>query len=193
MKIFDWAERLSISCLPKSYSFWICCSVLPVPMVITTLYLPWALEMIWTDILPERFFNFLKNTPEISHATPKNENYRPISAIETHFKKCAENRKKVPELLLIDGNRFRPYKQVPYHCIIKGDGIFRSIAAASILAKTYRDDFMLGLDQHYPEYLWNKNKGYPTREHRKAIKEHGISPFHRKTFRLTDDQLEIPF
>jgi ribonuclease HII len=89
-----------------------------------------------------------------------------------------------PEILLIDGNRFKTYEGIPHQCEIKGDGRIKSIAAASILAKTYRDEYMEKLAQEYPHYNWQQNKGYPTKSHRSAIKEHGISPYHRKTFRL---------
>jgi ribonuclease HII len=89
-----------------------------------------------------------------------------------------------PQLILADGNRFHPYPGIPHRCIIKGDATFLSIAAASILAKTYRDDFMLFLDRIYPEYGWKTNKGYPTVEHRKAIERWGITDFHRKSFHL---------
>ena len=87
-----------------------------------------------------------------------------------------------PELLLIDGNRFKPYNEIPFHCIIKGDGKYLSIAAASILAKTYHDDFMVAAHTKYPHYHWNRNKGYPTMQHKLAIQEHGIIEYHRKTF-----------
>ena len=96
-----------------------------------------------------------------------------------------------PELLLIDGNRFKKYPNTEHKCIIKGDGIYMSIAAASILAKTYRDDFMLRLHNDFPQYCWNKNKGYGTLKHRNAIIENGFSPFHRKTFNVVNPQLEI--
>ncbi len=96
-----------------------------------------------------------------------------------------------PNFLLIDGNRFIPYKGIPYSCEIKGDARFQSIAAASILAKTHRDDFMDQLHLQFPQYGWNQNKGYPTISHRKAIKEFGPSPFHRLTFRLLNPQLEL--
>lgn len=89
-----------------------------------------------------------------------------------------------PEILLIDGNRFKAYEGIPHQCEIKGDGRIKSIAAASILAKTYRDEYMEKLAQEYPHYNWQQNKGYPTKSHRSAIKEYGISPYHRKTFRL---------
>lgn len=88
-----------------------------------------------------------------------------------------------PEHLLIDGNRFKPYFDIPYTTIVKGDSKFLSIAAASILAKTYRDDYMNQLHLEYPVYKWNENKGYPTKKHRQAITEHGTSPYHRLTFR----------
>ena len=88
----------------------------------------------------------------------------------------------IPELLLIDGNRFNKYKQIPHHCIIKGDGKFLSIAAASILAKTYRDEFMDKASLLYPQYGWDKNKGYPTKEHKLAIMKYGYTDLHRKSF-----------
>ena len=89
-----------------------------------------------------------------------------------------------PELLLVDGNRFKPYPGIKHQCFIKGDSRFQSIAAASILAKTYRDDLMEDLHLQYPHYCWNQNKGYPTKSHRQAIKEIGVSPLHRITFQL---------
>ncbi len=101
--------------------------------------------------------------------------------------------KQIPELLLIDGNRFIPYQQVKYQCIVKGDAKFLSIAAASILAKTYRDDFMKEAAIKYPEYAWEQNMGYPTKKHREAIKLHGSTPLHRLTFQLLPTQLELTF
>ncbi len=99
-----------------------------------------------------------------------------------------------PEAVIIDGNRFKPYQQLPYTTIVKGDGKYLSIAAASILAKTYRDDYMDQLAQEYPQYDWLSNKGYPTKKHRAAIKKFGITPYHRKTFNmLGDGQLSIDF
>ncbi|WP_421920870.1 ribonuclease HII [Marinifilum sp.] len=98
-----------------------------------------------------------------------------------------------PEHLLIDGNRFNPYKNIKHTCVIKGDGKYSAIAAASILAKTYRDDFMLKIHSEFPNYLWNNNKGYPTKKHRLAIKEFGISQYHRKSFGLLPDQMELKF
>lgn len=99
-----------------------------------------------------------------------------------------------PQALIIDGNRFRPYQDLPYTTIVKGDGKYQSIAAASILAKTFRDDYMKELHEQFPFYGWNRNAGYPTREHREAIREHGITSYHRKTFNLLGDgQLELEF
>ncbi|MEI2740731.1 MAG: ribonuclease HII [Chitinophagaceae bacterium] len=92
--------------------------------------------------------------------------------------------KKKPQLLLIDGNRFVPYKKIPHRCIIKGDATFASIAAASILAKTYRDEYMMTLYEEFPHYAWDNNKGYGTATHRAAIEKYGQCKYHRKTFRL---------
>ncbi|HUR10907.1 MAG TPA: ribonuclease HII, partial [Flavitalea sp.] len=99
--------------------------------------------------------------------------------------------KKRPKFLLIDGNRFIKYRRTPHACIIQGDATYASIAAASILAKTYRDDYMLHLHKTYPHYKWKFNKGYATADHRKAIETHGLSPFHRKTFHSCSMQLEF--
>lgn len=96
-----------------------------------------------------------------------------------------------PGLLLIDGNRFTSYPQIPHHCIIKGDGEYASIAAASILAKTYRDEYMEQLHDEFPVYHWKNNKGYGTPFHRNAIAEHGLCKYHRKSFRLTSEQFEL--
>lgn len=90
--------------------------------------------------------------------------------------------KVVPQMLLIDGNRFRTSLDIPYECIVKGDATFVSIAAASVLAKTYRDDYMNRIAEEYPAYNWKKNKGYPTREHREAVMRYGLSPYHRLSF-----------
>jgi ribonuclease HII len=98
---------------------------------------------------------------------------------------------KKPELLLIDGNRFTPYKKTPHQCIIKGDGKYLNIAAASILAKTYRDDFMIEAATKYPQYGWEQNMGYPTKKHRDAIREFGTTPLHRLTFQLLPSQLTL--
>ena len=93
-----------------------------------------------------------------------------------------------PEVLIIDGNRFIPYQNLPYKCIVKGDSKYTQIAAASILAKTYRDEIMVKLSRQYPKYQWETNKGYPTLTHRKAIREFGVSPYHRMSFKLLKNQ-----
>jgi ribonuclease HII len=98
-----------------------------------------------------------------------------------------------PQFLLIDGNRFFPYKDIKHKTIIKGDGLFFSIAAASVLAKTFRDEFMIKIHEEFPEYGWNKNKGYGTSFHKDAISRFGITPFHRRSFSLYDTQLSIDF
>lgn len=105
--------------------------------------------------------------------------------------RAVDKLKTKPELLLIDGNRFKAYKKIPHQCIIKGDGKFLSIAAASILAKTYRDDHMKVMAKKYPEYNWDNNMGYPTKKHRDAIRKHGVTPIHRLTFQLLPKQLTL--
>lgn len=105
--------------------------------------------------------------------------------------RAVEQLSVAPQHLLIDGNRFKPYKNTPHTCVVKGDGKFLSIAAASILAKTYRDDYMMQLHELHPQYGWDKNKGYPTKEHRYAIEQYGATPYHRQSFRLTDPQLKL--
>lgn len=107
--------------------------------------------------------------------------------------RAVEQLKVKPEHLLIDGNRFTPYPNIAHTTVIKGDGKYLSIAAASILAKTYRDDYMDELASTYPAYRWTENKGYPTKAHRLAIREVGITPYHRKSFTLLPEQLELPF
>lgn len=109
------------------------------------------------------------------------------AAILAMHKAVTSLTKVKPQHLLIDGNRFKPFDEIPHACIVGGDGIFLPIAAASILAKTYRDEFMEKLHNDYPIYLWNKNMGYPTKAHRKAIELYGVSPFHRLTFKLLPD------
>ena len=100
-----------------------------------------------------------------------------------------EQLEPIPGFLIIDGNRFLPYSNIPHCCLIRGDAHFASIAAASILAKTYRDEFMLHLHEEYPAYGWNENKGYPTISHREAIRKFGTTPFHRKSFRLLPEKI----
>ena len=98
-----------------------------------------------------------------------------------------------PEFIIVDGNRFRKYHDVPHQTIVKGDGKYLSIAAASVLAKTFRDDFMKQIANEFPEYNWAKNKGYPTADHRAAIAKYGVTPYHRRSFRLLDQQLSFDF
>ena len=99
-----------------------------------------------------------------------------------------------PEAIIVDGNRFKPYQELPHTTIVKGDGKYLAIAAASILAKTYRDDYMNQLAEEYPQYYWRSNKGYPTRKHREAIRQFGVTPYHRKSYNLLGDgQLSLDF
>lgn len=97
----------------------------------------------------------------------------------------------VPEHIAVDGNRFKPFKNIPHTCIVKGDAKFMNIAAASVLAKTHRDELMKNLDRRFPDYKWRKNKGYPTKEHRAAISKVGASPYHRKSFQLLPKQFKL--
>jgi len=110
-----------------------------------------------------------------------------IKAMHASLKKL----KMPPEFIIVDGNRFKPYKGILHQTIVKGDAKFMSIAAASVLAKTYRDDFMVALHLKCPEYHWDKNKGYPTKQHRDAIRQFGATIYHRKSFRLLPEQLKL--
>ena len=114
-----------------------------------------------------------------------------LQASITGMQRSISNMKIIPEYIIVDGNKFKPFKDIPFKTIVKGDAKFMSIAAASILAKTYRDDFMEKIHKEFPVYNWKKNKGYPTKEHRKAIQEHGITKYHRKTFKLLPSQLKL--
>lgn len=107
--------------------------------------------------------------------------------------KAVEQLNQQPELLLIDGNRFNPYKGIKHVCVIKGDGKYLSIAAASVLAKTYRDDIMKKYHEEYPQYDWHKNMGYPTKKHREAIEKTGTTIYHRKSFQLLPKQMKLDF
>jgi ribonuclease HII len=125
-----------------------------------------------------------------------NEEIDEVNILNASFlamNRAVQKLKIQPGHLLIDGNRFRPQTKIPFTCMIKGDGRFFSIAAASVLAKTYRDDFMEKIHSEFPEYDWKTNKGYPTAKHRSAIARYGISKYHRKSFRLTNNQLELTF
>lgn len=165
-------------------------------------------------ILPEDFF--LKELNDSKQLTEKTrEKIRPIieaKAIAFHYEHIEpeiidkinilnasifamqESIKKLnpmPEYIIVDGNRFKPIMDIPYQCIIKGDSKYKSIAAASVLAKTYRDDYMNKIHEEFPMYHWNKNKGYPTKEHREAIAKYGVTKFHRISFRLLPDQYSL--
>jgi ribonuclease HII len=123
-----------------------------------------------------------------------NDEIDSINILNASFKAmhlALEKLQEQPGLLLIDGNRFNPYRNVPHECIVQGDGKFSAIAAASILAKTYRDDYMRHLHTEFPHYKWNTNKGYATKEHCKAIEEHGLCRYHRKSFDIKAAQLEL--
>ena len=104
---------------------------------------------------------------------------------------CIDNLKSIPEFIAVDGNRFKHYREIPHECIIKGDGKYLNIAAASILAKTYRDAYMSRIHKEFPMYNWKQNKGYPTIEHREAIQKYGTTKYHRKSFKLLPEQLEL--
>lgn len=130
----------------------------------------WAVEMVMPD--------------EIDRINILNASFAAMS-------RAVEKLSIKPQLLLIDGNRFRSNLNIPYQCIVKGDATFTSIAAASVLAKTYRDEYMMRIADEYPIYNWKQNKGYPTREHREAVLRHGLSPYHRVSFNHSFKQLEL--
>jgi len=134
------------------------------------------------------------NAIDFAVALVDNEEIDQINILNASFlamHRAIAQLKTEPAFLIIDGNRFNKYKSVPHHCIVEGDAKYFSIAAASILAKTYRDDFMLQIAAEHPEYDWHSNKGYPTIKHRNAVMEHGYTRYHRRTFRVTDPQLTI--
>ena len=119
------------------------------------------------------------------------DNLNILQASITAMHRAIDKLKTTPEFIIIDGNKFKPYKNIPFETIVKGDAKYMSIAAASILAKTYRDDYMAKINEKFPEYNWKKNKGYPTKEHRNAIRKFGATPFHRKSFKLLPEQLKL--
>jgi len=139
--------------------------------------------------------NFIEETAlDYSVAFVDHEEIDRINILNASFKAmhlAIDKLKTMPEFLLIDGNRFLKYKQTPHQCIVEGDGIYASIAAASILAKTYRDDYMKRVHEEFPYYKWNANKGYGTAEHRNAIEEFGLCKYHRKSFNILPAQLKI--
>ncbi|WP_397447388.1 ribonuclease HII [Polaribacter sp. R77954] len=114
-----------------------------------------------------------------------------LQASITGMHRAIDALKITPEFIIVDGNKFRNYKKIPHKTIVKGDAKFQSIAAASVLAKTYRDEYMAKIHQEYPMYNWQKNKGYPTKAHRNAIREFGATKYHRKTFKLLPEQLKL--
>lgn len=114
-----------------------------------------------------------------------------LQASITGMHRSINQLKEEPNFIIVDGNKFKPYKNIPHETIVKGDAKFMSIAAASILAKTYRDEFMEKIHEEFPEYNWKKNKGYPTKEHREAIRKHGATVYHRKSFKLLPEQLKL--
>lgn len=130
----------------------------------------WAVAMVDNNIIDQ--VNILQATYQAMHL-------------------CIQQLTRRPQQLLIDGNRFKPFEDIPHTCIIKGDGLYRSIAAASILAKTHRDEYMRNLHQEFPHYDWINNKGYGTAAHRNAINQHGLCSFHRKSFNIMSAQLEL--
>ena len=114
-----------------------------------------------------------------------------LQASITAMHRSIEQLKTTPEFIIVDGNKFRPFKEIPHQTIVKGDAKYLSIAAASVLAKTYRDEYMKQIHQEFPMYNWKQNKGYPTKQHREAIKTYGVTSYHRKTFKLLPDQLKL--
>mgnify|MGYP003576409487 CR=1 FL=1 len=107
------------------------------------------------------------------------------------MQECISKLKTAPLYIIVDGNRFKPVANIPHSCIIKGDSLYTSIAAASVLAKTYRDEYMNRIHEEFPMYNWKQNKGYPTKEHREAIRKYGTTKYHRMSFRLLPEQLEL--
>jgi ribonuclease HII len=141
-------------------------------------------------------FEIEKEAISFSVGIVENETIDKINILQSSFlamHRAIDGLSQIPEFLIIDGNRFLKYKDIPHKCIIKGDGKYLSIAAASVLAKTYRDSFMKKIDLEFPQYFWSKNKGYPTKQHRLAIQENGITKYHRKSFKLLETQLEFDF
>lgn len=130
----------------------------------------------------------------VAHVAPKTiDRINILQASITAMHQALAQLDPLPEAIAVDGNRFKPFRKIPHTCLVKGDGRFLNIAAASVLAKTERDLHMAELHQNYPEYGWDRNKGYPTEVHRKAIAKYGPTPHHRKSFRLLPEQLKIQF
>nr|WP_321225201.1 ribonuclease HII [uncultured Psychroserpens sp.] len=165
-------------------------------------------------ILPKKFYNVTLNdskqlselkrnllkpiieqqalTFSFAHISPDEiDSINILNASILAMHKSIDQLKIVPEFIIVDGNKFKPFKNIPSQTIIKGDSKYTSIAAASILAKTYRDAYMNEIDKEFPMYNWKKNKGYPTKEHREAIRKYGITKYHRKSFRLLPEQYSL--
>lgn len=119
------------------------------------------------------------------------DNINILNASIKAMQECIINLNPIPEYIIVDGNRFKPINNIPHSCIIKGDSKYLSIAAASVLAKTYRDAYMDKIHEEFPMYNWKKNKGYPTAEHREAIRKYGVTKYHRMSFRLLPEQLKL--
>ncbi|WP_245726611.1 ribonuclease HII [Pricia antarctica] len=130
----------------------------------------------------------------IAHVHPqKIDDINILNAALLAMHKAIDRLMIVPEFIIVDGNRFKSYKEIPHECIVRGDSQYMSIAAASVLAKTYRDAYMEKLHEEYPMYNWKKNKGYPTKEHREAIRRYGLTPHHRRSFRQLPEQSTLDF
>ena len=131
---------------------------------------------------------------KVVHLTPEEiDQINILNASIKAMQQCVISLNPKPQYLIVDGNRFKPFSDIPYSTIVKGDSKYLSIAAASVLAKTYRDEYMDGIHQEFPMYNWKKNKGYPTIEHRKAIELYGSTIYHRKSFKLLPEQLKLQF
>ena len=145
-------------------------------------------------ILPDGYQNELLNDSKQLSEKKEIDQINILNASILAMHRALDQLKVRPEAIIVDGNRFKPYKKLPHTTIVKGDGKYLAIAAASILAKTYRDDYMNKLAEEYPQYDWLSNKGYPTKKHREAIKQFGITPYHRKSYNLLGDgQLSLEF
>ncbi|MCG2610608.1 ribonuclease HII [Flavobacterium sp. SM15] len=131
-------------------------------------------------------------TYKVVHLEPKIiDSINILNASIKAMQECLITLNPIPEYIIVDGNRFKPINNIPYSCIVKGDSKYLSIAAASVLAKTHRDEYMDKIHEEFPMYNWKKNKGYPTKEHREAIKKYGITKYHRMSFRLLPEQLTL--
>jgi ribonuclease HII len=172
------------------------------PVVAAAVILPWKFKhkrlndskQLTAEIRNELRLEIMEKAIAWAIGSCSHEEIDKINILNASFlamHRALDQLKMVPELLLIDGNRFNRYKDLPHQCIIEGDGKYLSIAAASILAKTERDAFMIGLHEKFPDYNWKSNKGYATAEHREAIAQYGLTDWHRRSFSLKASQLEL--